>query len=140
MLAQEDIERVRRGWAVAATLPRETAAAFYAHLFSRDPAARGLFRDDMEAQGRKLTQTLDAIVDALDAPATLVPAARALAIRHVSYGVTAEQYDHVGAALVDALADLMGADFTAEDRAAWERVYGALAGEMIDAAHPGAPA
>lgn len=140
MLAQDDIDRVRRCWAVAATLPRETAAAFYAHLFSRDPAARALFRDDMEAQGRKLTQTLDAIVDALDAPTTFVPDARALAVRHVAYGVTTEQYDHVGAALIDALADLMGGDFSAEDRAAWERVYGALAGEMVDAARSATPA
>jgi hemoglobin-like flavoprotein len=140
MLEADDVDRVRAGWAVAATLPEETAAAFYAHLFAIDPEARALFRDDMAAQGKKLTQTLDVIVDALDAPHMLVPTARDLAVRHVAYGVTPEQYDHVGKALIAALGDLMGGDFTPADRAAWARVYGALAREMVDAAYPAQPA
>ena len=135
MFQEDDIERVRRGWAVASTIPTETAFAFYGHLFRSNPAAQSLFRNDMVSQGRKLSETLNFIVDALDDRAALVSSARDLAIRHLAYGVREEHYAQVGEALIRTLEDLLGADFTAEDRAAWERVYGALAAEMTQAAY-----
>lgn len=139
MLSDADIAHVRRGWAAAAVDPDRTAAAFYGHLFRIEPDARALFRNDMAVQGRKLAETLDTIVDALDSPEVLLPAARDLARRHVAYGVQAHHYDAVGAALLATLSDLLGGAFSVEERTAWERLYAAIAAEMTAATtSPGA--
>lgn len=136
MLSDDDIVHVRRGWAAAATDPDRTGAAFYSHLFRIAPDTCALFRNDMSVQGRKLAETLDVIVDSLDAPETLLTTARDLARRHVAYGVRPEHYDAVGAALVATLTDLLGGALGAAEKAAWERVYAALSGAMISAAYP----
>ena len=108
MSTAEDVERVRQGWAVAASVPDETSRVFYAHLFRIDPSTKPLFKGDMELQGRKLVDTISFIVDHLEDADALLPAARDLAVRHVSYGVTAGQYASVGAALIAALKQLAG--------------------------------
>ncbi len=140
MLSDDDIAHVRRGWAAAAADPERTAAVFYSHLFRIAPEVRPLFHDDIGTQGRKLTETFDTIVDALDAPDRLLPTARQLARRHVAYGVRPEHYDAVGAALLATLGDLLGGAFTPADRQAWSRVYAALSGAMREAAYPAAGA
>ncbi|RYH12083.1 globin domain-containing protein [Tropicimonas sp. IMCC6043] len=128
----DDIERVRQGWAVAAADPEALTTAFYGHLFRIDPTSRALFGEDMAAQRGKLALTLDFIMGVLDDTDTLVPAARDLARRHVGYGLRPDQYSHAGAALIHALEDQLGTAFGAEDRAAWERVYGALEAVILD--------
>ena len=77
-------------------------------------------------------QTLGFVIDALDAPDRLLPAARALAVRHIDYGVEPEHYAFVGDALLWTLGELIGPDFGEEDRAAWSAVYGGLAEKMIE--------
>lgn len=136
MASRNDHDRVRMGWALAAAIPERTAQTFYANLFATDPSTRSLFRGDLQLQGKKLTATLGFIVDHLDDPDTLLDAARALAVRHVAYGVTPDQYATVGAALISTLQELLGADFSPEDRLAWTRIYTALSAEMVDAAYP----
>ena len=134
-MASTDIENIRRTWALAAALADQTATVFYGTLFRMDPSTKPLFVGDLSLQGRKLTQTLSFIVDHLDDEAVLLKAARDLAIRHVDYGVTPEQYASVGAALIDTLTQLLGPEFTADDRAAWARVYGGLAEHMTQSAY-----
>ncbi|MEM1428325.1 MAG: globin domain-containing protein [Pseudomonadota bacterium] len=133
-----DIQKsiVRKGWATTALMQDQTARAFYSNLFQIAPQTRALFRGDMDVQGRKLVNTLGFVVDHLDDAETLLPEARELAVRHVRYGVTADQYDAVGAALLQTLQDLLGDGFGAEDRAAWAAVYESLAHEMKRAAYP----
>ncbi|TCP60012.1 hemoglobin-like flavoprotein [Rhodovulum bhavnagarense] len=135
MTSVSDINRVRRTWAIAATIPGNIAAAFYDHLFRLDPSARTLFSTDMGLQGNKLVETLDYIIDSHDNTAGLADAVSELALRHKGYGVTPDQYGHVGEALVCALDDLLGRDFSAQDRAAWQRIFGELSRQMIAAAH-----
>lgn len=128
--------RIRNTWAQAAALSDEVARLFYANLFRLDASTKPLFVGDLELQGKKLVETLGFIVDHLDDPDALLPAARDLAIRHVSYGVTAPQYATVGAALIKTLQQVLGPMFTAEDEAAWGSVYGGLAEAMVQAAYP----
>ena len=59
---------------------------------------------------------------------------RALAQRHVHYGVKEEHYGTVGQALTETLAAGLGTAFTPDVRAAWQAAYALLAGIMIDAA------
>ncbi|WP_146348424.1 globin domain-containing protein [Phaeobacter marinintestinus] len=137
-MKKEDIRSVRRTWAVTSTLQEMTGQMFYRRLFEIAPNTRSLFQGDMESQAMKLVTTLDFIVDHLDQLDTLMPDARDLAIRHVAYGVTADQYPAVGEALIWTMSQVLGDKFTEADGQAWAVAYGTLSGAMIDAAYPDA--
>mgnify|MGYP001768358801 CR=1 FL=1 len=77
---------------------------------------------------------LNSVVMGLSRPADVVPAAEALARRHVSYGVTAEQYDSVGAALLWTLEKGLGEAWTKDASEAWTAAYSLLSGVMRRAA------
>ncbi len=128
--------RIRSTWAAAASDPSRLASLFYANLFRIDHSTRPLFVGDLVLQGRKLAQTLNFIVDNLHDEETLVPAAKELAIRHVDYGVTADQYGSVGAALIETLTQLLGPTFGEEDKQAWLDTYAKLSSVMVEAAYP----
>lgn len=114
---------------------RETAAAlFYARLFAIDPSTKALFRGDVAAQGAKLMAAIGTIVRSLDRIEPMLEHVRALARRHVGYGVREEHYASVGAALLWMLEQGLGADFTDDVRAAWAAAYQLLSSTMIDAA------
>ena len=54
--------------------------------------------------------------------------------RHLGYGVQAEHYPVVAAALIETLEDALGEDFTAETRQAWADAIDLIASAMISAA------
>ena len=53
-----------------------------------------------------------------------------LGARHVTYGATAAHYDVVGQVLLWTLEQALRAEFTADIRAAWTKVYDVLAATM----------
>ncbi|MEO1722821.1 MAG: globin domain-containing protein [Pseudomonadota bacterium] len=138
-LSAEQIATIRATWAKTAPVAAMASRLFYGRLFRLAPHTRGLFPGDLEAQGRKLTATLGFVVDHLDQPETLAPAARALAVRHIDYGVTADQYAPVGEALIWTFKELLGPAFGEKENAAWLAAYAALSTMMIDAAYSDAP-
>lgn len=104
------------------------AELFYGRLFEIDPDTKPLFEStDMSEQGRKLMQTIATAVGALYTLDALVPTLEALGKRHIAYGVTAQQYDTVGEALLWTLEKGLGDDFTPEVKDAWTKVYTLLA-------------
>lgn len=99
-------------------------ARFYEHLFAGHPELRPLFtRNSTGAQQKMFAQKLAAIVDAVIDPKLLEEEARAIAASHVHYGVTPEMYEWVGAALLAALRDSVGTDWTPEAERAWQGAY-----------------
>jgi nitric oxide dioxygenase len=120
----------------AKVLPiRDIAAAlFYGRLFSIDPSTRPLFRGDLTAQSAKLMATLAAVVRGLDDLAPLQDGIRALARRHVGYGVQDAHYASVGAALLWTLEQALGDDWTPEVKEAWAAAYEVLGSTMRKAA------
>ena len=88
----------------------------------------------MAGQRKALMQTLAVVVASLDKLDTLVPAVAALGRRHAGYGVRDEDYETVGATLLQTFEDLLGDAFTRDVREAWTAAYGLLAGIMRDAA------
>lgn len=134
----EALDLVRSSWALAAADPQRTSQTFYSNLFRLDATTKPLFVGDLQLQGRKLMQTLGFVVDHLEDPDVLMPAAVDLAKRHVGYGVDAEQYGSVGTALFQTFDQLLGAQFTDEHRAAWSATYAILSKAMVDAAYPDA--
>ena len=129
-------DRVRETWAQAVVHREALASRFYTLLFQKAPQTEALFKNDMQAQGAKLIDTLNFIVDHLEEPDLLLPAARDLAIRHVSYGVAPEHYDVVGTCLIEAMKSILGAEFDEDATADWVDTYGALVAHMLPAAYP----
>lgn len=125
----------------AKVVPIKDAAAeiFYADLFETAPEVKPYFdRSDMKEQGAKLMATLGVVVNGLRDLEKIVPVAQDLAVRHVDYGVKAEDYGKVGASLLRTLGKGLGDEFTPEVEAAWTAAYGTLAAVMIEAAYPAA--
>lgn len=129
-------DRIRDTWAKAVMHREALSSRFYTLLFQKAPETQVLFKGDMQAQGVKLIDTLNFIVDHLDDPDQLLPAARDLAIRHVSYGVAPEQYDIVGDCLIEAMQFVLGAEFEEAAKNEWINTYNGLIGYMLPAAYP----
>ena len=139
-MTPQDIASVQKSYAAAYPRKAELAAAFYDELFAARPDVRPLFREDLTVQREKLVQTLTLVVRNLHLTDRLVPAAEDLARRHVGYGVTADHYPAVGAALLAALDRIMGDRFTDELRASWTAAYAGLSSIMLRAAAEGGAA
>lgn len=133
-----DIVRIRQNWAKAVAARDIVGQLFYQNLFEIAPETRPMFPESLDDQGRKLVQTLSWIVDHLDEADDLTAGAQALAVRHVGYGVTPDQYAAVGQSLIATLQAGLGDAFSKDDEAAWLRVYSGLTQLMIDAAYPDA--
>jgi hemoglobin-like flavoprotein len=109
------------------------ADLFYDRLFETAPQTRSLFPQDMAEQKKKLMAMLTTAVTNLHRLDTILPAVQALGMRHKGYGVTAERYAPVGAALPWTLEQGLGPEFTSETKAAWTEAYTALADVMTKA-------
>lgn len=129
-----DIAVIRKSWALAMQSNILIADLFYSRLFKIAPDTKHLFAADRRAQEKKLIATLGFIIENLHELDVVSDAASALAIRHVSYGVTADQYAPVGEALLWALEQLLGNRFGPAEAAAWTKAYALLSSVMIAAA------
>jgi hemoglobin-like flavoprotein len=89
----------------------------------------------MTEQRKKLMATLAVVVNGLGNLESVLPAASALARRHVSYGAKAEHYPVVGAALLWTLEKGLGDGWTPKVAEAWATAYGMLSGFMISEAY-----
>jgi hemoglobin-like flavoprotein len=110
------------------------ADLFYDHLFEIAPAVRSLFPDNLVAQKKKFIVMLATAVNNLDQIGKVIPAVEELGRRHASYGVVDKYYGSMGTALIWALEQSLGTDFTPEVKAAWTETYMILAGAMRVAA------
>lgn len=134
-MTPHQIALVRTGFGQCAADADGFATAFYDRLLAESPSLAPLFaRTDMRSQRTKLIAVLAFVVAGLDRPETILDEARALARRHVAYGVEEAHYPPVGAALVGALGERLGAAFDDEARGAWIAAYGLLSNVMIAAA------
>jgi nitric oxide dioxygenase len=129
------VKLVQDSFAKVAPISEQAAALFYGRLFEIAPEVKPLFKGDMTEQGRKLMGTLAVVVNGLGDLNAILPAASALAKRHVSYGVTPDHYAPVGAALLWTLERGLGPQWTPELAAAWAAAYATLSGFMIGEAY-----
>lgn len=129
---QKDLVKI--SFAQVAKISDTAAGLFYQRLFELDPALRAMFKGDLVEQGRKLMQMLALVVGGLDYFETMRSSLQQLGARHIGYGVTAEHYQTVGAALIWTLEQGLGDGFTKDVRAAWTAVYTLVAETMQKAA------
>jgi NAD(P)H-flavin reductase/hemoglobin-like flavoprotein len=128
------VTTIRSSFALLEPRADELGRHFYAVLFARAPQARAMFPVDMQVQRSRLLRALVQIVQMVDQPDDLVPFLQQLGRDHRKFGVLAEHYDAVGAALLEALGALAGPAWTDEVRTAWGTAYGLVAEAMRTAA------
>ena len=134
-MTPQQVELVQQSFAKVAPIADQAATIFYGRLFETAPQVRRMFPDDMTEQRRKLMATLGIVVAGLTRLETVLPAASALAKKHVSYGVEAAHYPVVGAALLWTLEKGLGSAWTGEVAEAWTAAYTALSNFMIAEAY-----
>jgi hemoglobin-like flavoprotein len=138
-MTPHQITLVQTSFAKVAPIAATAADLFYGRLFEIAPEVRGMFPDDLAEQKKKLMAMLGTAVGALTRLDQLLPAVRALGARHAGYGVKAEHFTPVGAALLWTLEQGLGEDFTPEVKEAWAAVYAVLSALMITAMDRGMP-
>ena len=134
-MTPDQIKLVQDSFAKVAPISAQAAELFYGRLFEIAPQVRAMFPDDMTEQRKKLMATLAIVVNGLNNLDTILPAASALAKRHVSYGAEAAHYPVVGQALLWTLEQGLGPSWTPEVAAAWTGAYTTLSEFMISEAH-----
>ena len=129
-MTPEQITLIQTSFAQVLPIADTAAALFYGRLFELDPSLKPLFKGDMHEQGRKLMTMIRVVVNGLSRLDQLVPAIQELGRRHAGYGVRADHYATVGAALLWTLGQGLGQQFTPEVEAAWAAAYTVLAETM----------
>lgn len=132
------INTVKTSFAAVSPIADQAGMLFYERLFTLDPSLRPLFKGDIEEQSKALMRMIATVVDSLDQLETIVPAVRALGVRHAGYGVIAPHYQTVGGALLWTLQQGLRPAFTPEVSEAWTAAYSVLAETMKTAAREAA--
>jgi hemoglobin-like flavoprotein len=129
------VKLVQESFAKVAPISEQAAVIFYDRLFEVAPAVKAMFPADMTEQRKKLMGMLAVVVNGLSNLDSILPAASALATRHVSYGAKPEHYPVVGGALLWTLEKGLGEAWTPEVAAAWTAAYSTLSSFMISEAY-----
>ncbi len=134
-MTPNQIDLVQTSFEKVAPNAKLAAHMFYGRLFEIAPSVKPMFKGDMTEQGRKLMSALTLVVNGLTNLDAVVPVAKSLATKHVSYGVTAAHYQPVGEALIWTLEQALGDDLSKDAREAWLAAYTLLAQVMITEAY-----
>jgi nitric oxide dioxygenase len=134
-MTPDQVALVQESFAKVAPISEQAAVMFYDRLFEVAPQVKAMFPADMTEQRKKLMSTLAVVVNGLSNLEAILPAASALAQRHVAYGAKAEHYPVVGSALLWTLEKGLGEAWTADIAAAWTAAYTTLSGFMIEQAY-----
>jgi hemoglobin-like flavoprotein len=129
------VKLVQESFSKVVPISETAAAIFYDRLFEVAPSVKAMFPADMTEQRKKLMGMLAAVVGGLGNLESILPAASALAKRHVGYGAKPEHYPVVAGALLYTLEKGLGEGWTPELADAWTAVYGTLSGYMISEAY-----
>jgi nitric oxide dioxygenase len=134
-MTPDQVKLVQQSFSMVAPIADQAAVVFYDRLFEVAPSVKAMFPADMAEQRKKLMATLAVVVNELSNLESILPAASALATRHVGYGARPEHYPVVGGALLWTLAKGLGEAWTPEVASAWTAAYGTLSAYMISEAY-----
>ncbi len=133
-MTPEQKSLVKDSWKKVMPISETAAEMFYNRLFETYPEVKPYFKGDMKEQGKKLMQMITLAVNGLDNLEPLLEPIKELGHKHLDYGVKAEDYTKVGAALLWTLEQGLQGDFTPEVEEAWTATYGAVADVMMQGA------
>ena len=116
-------------------IAQEAGEMMYLRLFEIEPSFKPLFKGDIRQQGVMLMTAIGLAIQGLNEPEKMKSATDALGMRHAGYGVQPSYYNVFGAAVMWALEQVIGDDFTPEVKEAWGAAYATLAKAMRQATH-----
>jgi hemoglobin-like flavoprotein len=111
-MSPDQIALVQESFKKVVPIAADAADLFYERLFTIAPEFRPLFPHDLREQKKKLIAMLVTVVGNLHQLERMLPAVQDLGRRHAAYGIIPEYYPPVGEALLWALGQGLGADFT----------------------------
>src|ERR1700744_4607924 len=134
-MTPQQVSLVQATFAKVLPISAQAAVMFYDRLFELAPQVKPMFPTDMTEQRKKLMAQLAVVVNGLGYLGTVLPAASALAKRHVGYGVQAAHYPIVGLALLWTREKGLADAGTSDVSDAWTAAYTTLSGYMISEAY-----
>jgi hemoglobin-like flavoprotein len=136
-MSSEQILLVQASFAAFLRNKERVLSAFHDRLIELDPNLRPLFKGDLARQRSRLALAISTIVHGLKNPTTIEPVLHELGRRHASFCVRPEHYATMGEALLWALEEALGDEFTAATREAWANAYRLVASAMLEGAGHG---
>lgn len=131
-LSDRQLDLIRQSFTTLRDDVEPQSLTFYTKLFEHAPELKEMFREDLANQGMKFMLTLRVIVDNLHNPAAMATRYTDLGEGHRAMGIKAADFEPMGKALIDTMAEAMGDDFTDEMRVAWEVAYAEFSQDIID--------
>ena len=133
-MTKEQIALVKSSWKILRDVDHALiGSVFYTKLFFDNPRLEKMFPENMEQQYLKLVDMLTVIVSRLGSSGEIIEDIKALARRHVGYGVRTEHYRYLKTALLWTLEKGLGDDWNEKVEDAWIACYDMISGIMIEA-------
>ncbi|MGV6813019.1 MAG: globin domain-containing protein [Brevirhabdus sp.] len=126
----DDIAIISRSAPLLFARKSRFVAAFYQHLFDALPEARAQFSDDLSHQKDMVMAVLSAILKGFGQPERTRAVLHRLATKHIAHGINPAHLDVGSQALSDAVVDVLGDALSEPERAAWQRLFDAISGEL----------
>src|SRR5206468_10462125 len=126
-ITPEQVALVQSSFAMVVPIADTAGVLLYERIFALAPGSRSLFDADIRPQAARLMTAFGKAVEGLHQPETIVPFLVRLGARHRRYGVRAEHFGVVGAALLWTLEQGLGDEFTPELRDAWSAAWDVIA-------------
>ena len=130
------LDRIRRSFDLLAPKVGTMTAIFYARLFEARPETRKLFKIEMDVQRQHLAAALALIVRNLYILDALTEPIQELGIYHAQVGVLPEHYPIVRDAMLAALGEALGDDWTDELEKDWRALIEKLSNVMLSGTLP----
>ena len=130
----ESIARVQRSHAALKARAVDLSSGFYDRLFAAAPGLRRLFPDDLTRLRAHFDAALALVVYNLNDVEVLAASLRDLGVQHVYWGAQPRHYFTVQEALVSALRELSGDDWSATLDQDWRDAIGTIASFMLQGA------
>jgi NAD(P)H-flavin reductase/hemoglobin-like flavoprotein len=122
---------LKESWTLVEEQQDKLASYFYARMFLSDPQLRDLFPVQMDVQRARLLGAIVTAVQTLEDPERFDEYLRSLGRDHRKFHVSAEHYEIVRSALLDALRAFAGQLWSIEYDQAWRDAYDIIARKMI---------
>ena len=130
---------VQSSFATLGPHTHDLAVRFYERLFEVAPSLRTMFSSEPAVQESLFVSEVRTIVASISQFDAFVARARRLGARHGAYGVTYLHYETAGRALLQALGDTLGSEFTDELHEAWRLAFDLVAETMMQGAADATP-
>jgi nitric oxide dioxygenase len=135
MLDQTTIDTVEATVPLLAEYGYTITKNFYEKMFTAHPELKNIFNDNNQRDGNQARALFDAVyayANNLNSLTDLGPVVTRIAHKHVSLGVTAEQYPIVGKYLLLAIQDVLDFPNNHPAIAAWSKAYQQLADIFVE--------